>query len=360
MNLTNINTIKNLCKEFNIRPSKKLGQNFLINENILDKIISASELKRNDVILEIGPGFGVLTMELLKNINNLIVIEKDKRLAEFLRQEIKKYSNKEIKDGVEIINSDILKIDVGKILQQDPSTHNNSKGRSGPSSAKATSDRQAGAYKIISNLPYQITSPVLWKFLNEVENSPAFASKNLNWTTAGRPELMVLMVQKEVANRIVSKQGQMSILSVMCQFYADCEIISQVPRNNFWPEPEVDSAIIRLKIKKNKIVSWLHRSAWSHLVQSNKQAPCLPDRQAPKRDGANTAELFFKVVKIGFSAKRKMLKNNLSAGLNIPAVEVERILEKVGLNKKVRAQELSVNKWILLVDSLKSLVQEKN
>ncbi|MBU4360987.1 ribosomal RNA small subunit methyltransferase A [Patescibacteria group bacterium] len=299
MNLTNIATIKNLCQEFGIRPSKKLGQNFLVSRNILDKIIKASELSRRDNVLEIGPGFGVLTQELLKNINNLIVIEKDKKLAEFLRQEIKKYSNKEIKDGVEIINDDVLKIknlDLFKKLK-------------------------IKNYKIISNLPYQITSPVLWKFLNEVENSPAYVkassfAKATADRSVGRPEMMVLMVQKEVAERIIAKPGKMSILSVMCQFYADVELVSVVGRENFWPEPEVDSAIIKLKIKSEKLK-----------INEDK---------------------FIKLVKIGFSSKRKMLKNNLANGLKIPAQKIEKILEKIGLDKKIRAQELLVEEWVKL------------
>jgi len=310
MNLTNIATIKNLCQEFGIRPSKKLGQNFLVSRNILDKIIKASELSRRDNVLEIGPGFGVLTQELLKNINNLIVIEKDKKLAEFLRQEIKKYSNKEIKDGVEITNDDVLKIknlDLFKKLK-------------------------IKNYKIISNLPYQITSPVLWKFLNEVENSPAYVkassfAKATADRSVGRPEMMVLMVQKEVAERIVAKPGKMSVLSVMCQFYADVELVSLVDRENFWPIPDVDSAIIKLKIQETR---------YNNQKNIKNQIPNIKIF-----DRVN----FFKLVKIGFSAKRKMLKNNLANGLLISGQEIERILEKIGLNKKIRAQELRVEDW---------------
>jgi 16S rRNA (adenine1518-N6/adenine1519-N6)-dimethyltransferase len=283
VDLTNTLTIKNLCKEFCIRPSKKLGQNFLINENILKKIINASELKKHDVVLEIGPGFGALTQELLKYVNNLIVIEKDKRLTEFLGQEIKKLSNKEIKGQVEIINGDVLDWDSSAAL------------------------RAAEEYKIVSNLPYQITAPVLWKFLHEKEN---------------KPELMVLMVQKEVAERIVAKPGMMIVLSVLCQFYADVELVDYVSRKNFWPEPDVDSAIVKLKTLMQLDSS--HR-LWQGLGQ---------------------AKNFFKLVKKGFSAKRKMLKNNLPGAP----------LEKIGLNKKIRAQELSVEDWTKLFNCFNALM----
>ncbi|MFH1610703.1 MAG: 16S rRNA (adenine(1518)-N(6)/adenine(1519)-N(6))-dimethyltransferase RsmA, partial [Patescibacteria group bacterium] len=213
MQLTSINVIKNLCKKLDIRPSKKLGQNFLINKNILDKIIKAGELSKRDNVLEIGPGFGVLTQELLKYTKNLTIVEKDKRLVEFLGKEIK---------GLKIINDDILKISnfQDTISKQIPN-----------------SKFQIQNYKIISNLPYQITSPVLWKFLHEEKN---------------KPEMMVLMVQKEVAERIISKPGKMSILSVMCQFYADIKLVSWVNRKNFYPEPDVDSAIIKFKIQDSR------------------------------------------------------------------------------------------------------------
>ena len=251
MDLTEVRTIKKLYQELNIRSNKKLGQNFLVSKKVLDKIIKAGDLEKSDTVLEIGPGFGVLTQELLKYVDNLIVVEKDKRLAEFLnmrKQEYKDINHKDIK----IINDDILK--------------------------KSIKDYGlSGKYKIISNLPYQITSPILWKFLNEIEN---------------KPQMMVLMVQKEVAERIVAKPGQMSVLSVMCQFQAECEIVAQVSKENFWPQPEVDSAIIKLKIKNQNILR-----------------------------EENDMVKFFKIVKIGFSAKRKMLKNNLSAGLKISSNE---------------------------------------
>ena len=271
MNLTSISTIKNLCKKYDIRPSKKLGQNFLINENILDKIIKAGELDKNDSVLEIGPGFGVLTTWLLEKVGKLIVVEKDKRLVEH----IKTLNHESIKaKRLKVISDDILKVKI-----QDLGITN---------------------YKIISNLPYSITSPILWKFLAEEKN---------------KPSLMILMVQKEVAERIISKPGKMSILSVMCQFYAECEKVYDVSRENFWPKPDVDSVIIKLRVKKLK---------------------------SPKVD----EKKFIQMVKIGFSAKRKMLKNNLSNGLQIDQNKVVLALKNIGLNEKIRAQELRVEDWV--------------
>ena len=300
MNLTNLQTIKNLCKEFDIRPSKKLGQNFLVSKFVLDKIIAAADLKSSDVVLEIGPGFGALTFELAKRAQKVIAVEKDKRLAEFLRKGLKEYRNK----GLKIINDDILELD--DIFTRDPSAPNGPKGRSGQAKK---------SYKIVSNLPYQITSPVLWKFLKEEKN---------------KPELMILMVQKEVAERIVAKPGQMSVLSVMCQFYVECDLVGIVSRDNFYPKPDVDSAIIKLRIKNH-----------------------------PEHSGLRVKEKeFFKFVKIGFSAKRKMLKNNLARGLGVEQDEIVAALKKVGLGEKVRAQEISVDSWMRLFSFLRNKIQE--
>ncbi|MFH1457042.1 MAG: 16S rRNA (adenine(1518)-N(6)/adenine(1519)-N(6))-dimethyltransferase RsmA [Patescibacteria group bacterium] len=310
MNLTDINVIKKLCQEYGIYPSKKLGQNFLIDSSVLDKIIKAGELKKDDAILEIGPGFGVLTQELFKHVDNLVLIEKDKRLAWFLESEFKqeKAGNKNLK----IVNDDILNLNFychPELVSGFNAKCRNKFGMTG------------GGYKIISNLPYQITSPVLWKFLHEDYVGTRRGAFKTSDACAFKLSLIVLMMQKEVAERIVAQPGKMSVLSVMCQFYADCKIVENVGRKNFWPEPDVDSAIIKLKIKNEKL----------KINEKN----------------------FLKLVKIGFSAKRKMLKNNLSNGLQIPAKEIENILEDIKLNKKIRAQELSVKNWVDLYKKIK-------
>jgi len=282
MNLSKLSSIKKLCKECGIRPNKKFGQNFLVPsawENILNKIIVQAELKKSDLVLEIGPGFGALTFELVKHAGQVVAVEKDKRLAEFLINSKKQLINN--KKNLEILQGDVLKIKNFDLFK----------------------NYKIKNYKIISNLPYQITSPVLWRFLHKEKH---------------KPELMVLMVQKEVAERIIARPGKMNILSVMCQFYSQPKIIAFVKKENFWPMPEVDSAIIKLKINRR-----------------SKALPCS------EKD-------FFRLVKIRFSAKRKMLKNNLSAGLKIPAGKIEDALNKIGLNKKVRAQDLGIDDWVKL------------
>ncbi|MCX6746114.1 MAG: 16S rRNA (adenine(1518)-N(6)/adenine(1519)-N(6))-dimethyltransferase RsmA, partial [Candidatus Parcubacteria bacterium] len=198
--------IKNLLNQYGIRPSKGKGQNFLINENILAKIIQAAELNKNDCVLEIGPGFGILTEELIKNSKKVLSIELDKRLIFFLRQKFKGVQNLEILEG------DILRIKNEQIVK--------------------LLDCQSVGYKVVANLPYAITKPIIKKFL----------------TYEPKPKELVVLVQKEVAQKIAAKPGQMGLLSLSVQLYAQPEIIDYVSKENFYPQPAVESAILRIKL----------------------------------------------------------------------------------------------------------------
>ncbi|HUT96139.1 MAG TPA: 16S rRNA (adenine(1518)-N(6)/adenine(1519)-N(6))-dimethyltransferase RsmA [Candidatus Paceibacterota bacterium] len=253
--------IQDTLKQYNIHPKKYMGQNFLIDENVLNKIIGAANLSPEDTVLEIGPGLGILTIELAKRAKKVITIEKDKNLCEVLQKTLDEENIKNVK----IINGDILKIK--------PVGFPN--------------------YKIVANIPYYLTSPIIRKFL-EAGNKPA---------------MMILMVQKEVAQRITAKPPHMNILSIAVQFYAEPEIIDYVPKSSFSPMPKVDSAIMKI---------------------------------IPKQIPEINTEKFFTLVKKGFSAKRKMLKNNLSILLKANQIN----LEKIGLNPKVRAENLSIDDWI--------------
>lgn len=261
---------KNLCKLYDIKPARSRGQNFLIEEKIYNDIVAVADLKTDDVVLEVGPGLGFLTAKLAALVKRLIAVELDDKLAEVLKIGL---AAKNIQN-VELINDDILNF--------------------------SATNYDLKKYKIVANLPYNITSIFLRKFL-EAE---------------AKPELMVLMLQKEVAERIAAKPGEMSLLSVSAQFYAEPEIMENVPKKYFWPEPEVDSAIIKLKIKSDK-----------YQVDEKK---------------------FFQLVKFGFSARRKMLKNNLAAGFKIETAEAADKIKQAGFNEKIRAQELSVGDWLKL------------
>ena len=278
-NLYNPEVLKNLCQKYGLTPSKRYGQNYLINSEIVDQIIEASDLSNKDTVLEIGSGFGVLTLALAEKAKKVITFEIEKKIERYW-DEILNQVQDDTKN-IEMIWGNILKFDIEELKIKD--------------------------YKLVANLPYQITSAVIRKFLE----------------TANKPKIMVLMVQKEVAERICAQPGKMSLLAVSVQCYAEAKIITKVPNSYFWPQPKVDSAIIKLSVFDN-----------SHLVE--------PD------------ENFFKIVKAGFSSKRKLLLNNLMGLLGKDKkIEILKILKKVGINDKARAQDLSIQQWHDLTRELK-------
>ncbi len=266
---------RELLKYYGIKPSKRLGQNFLVDKRVLEKIIEVASPSSKDLILEVGPGLGMLTVELARRVKKVIAVEKDKVLSQTLK-DILRFKGI---NNVEVMNKDILKIS-DKILNYD--------------------------YKIVANLPYYITSPFIRKFL-EAEH---------------KPKLMVLMVQKEVAQRICAKPPKMSLLAVAVQFYAKPEIVSYVSKKSFFPQPKVDSAILRIAPRKNA------------------------DSYAEKR--GISPEQFFKIVKAGFSSRRKFLINNLSRELKIKNYKLKIVFDQIGLGQKLRAENLSIEDWIKL------------
>lgn len=275
MDLTSSETVVALCRQYGITPRRERGQNFLIDSEVLEIMAAAADLKEDDTVLEIGPGFGVLTSELTKRAGRVVAVEADRRLVTALHEVLSDYKN------VTIVPEDILKFPISEL--RFPKYE----------------------YKIVANLPYQITSAVLKKFLSEEP----------------RPSEMTVMVQKEVAERICAEPGEMSLLAVSVQFFGRPEIIEVVPRTAFWPVPEVDSAILRITRIKNESEANLKRI---------------------------DPENFFKVVKIGFSARRKQLHNNLSGGLGMSGEKVKEILVKLGFDPRARAQDLDVGDWIRL------------
>lgn len=259
-----------LCKMFEIRPSRSKGQNFLINEKIYDEIVEAAEITKEDTVLEVGPGLGFLTAKLAKVAKQVVSVELDDKLSNFLQIGL----DSQDVENVTIVNQDILKFNPTDLPQD---------------------------YKVVANLPYNITSIFLRTFLGQ---------KN-------RPQSLVLMLQKEVAERLTAKPGDMSMLALSVQFFGETEIIREVKAGNFWPEPKIDSAVIKITLNN------LKRGDIS--------------REEEKA--------FFRLAKFGFSAKRKMLKNNLGSGLKISNLEAEKLLLSAGLGAQVRAEDLSVNDW---------------
>ena len=267
-----------------VQPLKRLGQNFLTDKTALKKVITAAELKPTDIILEIGPGTGILTQELAKRVKRVIAIEKDKRMVDILREEMKDFRN------VEFINDDVLKIINYKLFKNLKLEIRNS-------------------YKIVGNLPFYLTAPVIRKFLE---------GKN-------PPKEMILIIQKEVAQRICAKPPDMNLLAVAVQFYAKPKIISYISKKSFWPQPKVDAAIIKIpRFPKSQIYDWIS--------ETNKS-------------------LFFKIVKAGFSQPRKQLINNLSKKLKINKDKVKNWLLENGVPPTQRAETLTVEDWIKLARS---------
>ena len=280
-----INELKKTLKEKNIKVLKSLGQNFLVDENVLNKIIQAAKLNKNDMVIEVGPGLGVLTKELSEKCKQVIAIEKDKKLAELLEKEFSDFPHPNLLPqgegvtfaNIKIINNDILKINLENLIK------------------KYNPDEK---YKLVSNIPYYITSPVIKLFLeNKIQ-----------------PQVIILLVQKEVAERICARPGKLSTLALSVQIYGKPEIIGYVDKSSFYPEPKVDSAILKIGgIKKE-----------------------FSDDYYGK---------IFKIIKIGFSSKRKKLVNNLSAGLYISKNKASEILQKAKINLNARAQELELEDW---------------
>lgn len=272
-----------------IKPIKHLGQNFLIDKNIIKKIIKAADLKPRDIVLEIGPGLGALTEELAKKVKKVIAVEKDRRMYRALKENLKDFNN------LEIINEDILKLKLTGI-------------GIGLAYPKPAGDRLSlSQYKIAANLPFYITAPVIRKFLE----------------TKNPPREMVLIVQKEVAQRICARLPKMNILAVSVQFYAKPKIISYVSKKSFYPRPKVDAAIIKIKTKSEK-----------------------------RKTKKTNADKFFRVVKAGFSHPRKQLINNLSKELKIEKQKIATRLGRINIKPSQRAETLSVNNWLDLLKVL--------
>ena len=300
MELTSPKIIKEILLKYETRASKGLGQNFLIDKNVLKKFIDSADIKPNDIILEVGPGIGTLTQELARWAGKVIAIEKDKKMCEILGETLKDFKN------IKVINDDILKIVNWNFIE-------NCKEPYGESACGR--QMKIENYKVVANIPYYITSPMIRKFL-EAEKKPDF---------------MVLMLQKEVAQRICSKPPDMSLLSVSVQFYAEPKIISYVSKNCFWPSPKVDSAIIKITP---------HRDPFS-------------DSAIRERVSDN----FFKIVKAGFSQPRKQLVNNLAGlkflnGVKLDKYKTAGWLLRNSIAPNQRAETLNVADWLRLVEGL--------
>lgn len=254
-------------------PNKSLGQHWLKDRDVLAHIADCANLQPNDTVLEIGPGLGTLTSELLRRSKRVVAVEFDEELARKLPAQ---FPGK----NLEVIQSDILSFDLSNL----------------PS-----------GYKVVANVPYYITSKIV----------------QLLMTAGNKPSIAVLLIQKEVAERLAARPGDMSILAISAQLFADVSVGDVVKAALFTPPPKVDSQVVILKTRA---------------------VPFLTDV---------TEKEFFRVVKAAFSAKRKKLRSSLSAGLGISKDELEVYLEKAKISPDVRAENLSLDDWVALARALK-------
>lgn len=273
--LYNVDYLKHLCQKYGLRPSKNYGQNYLINDDVIDTMLACAALTSKDIVVEVGPGFGVLTQELVEKVKQVYAFEIEKKLVSYWEEKMK---NEKI-TNLEMIWGNILYQENNEVWTKMKS------------------------YKVVANLPYQITSPAIMFFL---EKAPV------------KPKEIFFMVQKEVAQRLCSEPGDMSVLSIITQYFCEARILGAVKRNNFWPEPKVDSAIISLKPIK----------------------PVL---------SAKVQEFMFKLLKIGFAQRRKLLIKNILPLLGKDnKAEVLETFAKYQINAAARPQDLSVAQWVQL------------
>lgn len=252
-------------------PNKSLGQHWLRDRAVLSHIADCAELSQSDTVLEIGPGLGTLTSELLRRSEKVVAVEFDEALAQKLPAQ---FPGK----NLEVVRSDILAFDLSNLPAD---------------------------YKVVANVPYYITSKIV----------------QLLMTAKNKPSVAVLLVQKEVAQRLAARPGDMSILAISAQIFAEVTLGEIVPAALFTPPPKVDSQVVIMKTRSTNLLV-----------------------------GVSEKD-FFRVVKAGFSAKRKKLRSSLSGGLGISKERVEEYLTKTGISFEARAEELSVDDWLQLLKS---------
>ena len=272
---------KDILKKYNIVANKKLGQNFLINDEVIDNIIKASNVNKNDLIIEIGPGLGTLTKRLLDNAGKVVCIELDTRMINILNERFKFYNN------FELINEDVLKVDLHKLINDNKNSN-------------------ILNVKIVANLPYYITTPIIMKLLEDKLNI----------------ESITVMVQKEVADRLVDVPGgkNSGAITYAINYYTKPQKIIDVPNTSFIPAPEVNSSVIKLNVL-------------------NKPSVEVADE-----------ELLFKIIKMAFMQKRKTLLNALTNGKLASKEQIEKMLTDLEIDLKIRGEKLTLEDFVKISD----------
>jgi 16S rRNA (adenine1518-N6/adenine1519-N6)-dimethyltransferase len=266
--------VPELLRRYGLRPDKRLGQNFLIDQAALQRVVDSAQIEPQDQVLEIGPGLGSLTRLLGQQARRVVAVELDANLIPVLEDVLGSSAN------LEIVQGDILALDPSRLIEEP-------------------------GYLVVANIPYYITSALLRHLLE--------ASRP--------PRRLVLTIQREVAERICSTSGKMSLLSLSVQVYGQPEIVARIPAGAFYPPPKIDSAVVRVDLYASPLIPM----------------PLL--------------DLFFRLAKAGFSQKRKMLRNSLAGGLGILPVRAIEMLTAAGIDPMRRAETLTLEEWGCLVQS---------
>ena len=276
-----LETTKFLMKKYNITASKSLGQNFLIDENVIDNTIKAAEICKDDLVIEIGPGLGTLTEKLLEKAGKVICVELDKKMIEILQERFFLF------DNIEIINDDILKIDLNSVIEKNKFTKT----------------------KIVANLPYYITTPIVMKLLED--------NLNIDMTT--------VMVQKEVADRLCAKTGtrEAGAITYAVEYYSKAKKLFVVPNTSFIPMPSVESEVIMLEIRKEKEYK-------------------LKDE-----------EKLFELIKYAFMQRRKTFINAVQNLSFCGGKEnIRKVLQDLGIDERVRGEALTLENFVKIIERM--------
>lgn len=283
-------TIRDIMDRHGFTFSKKFGQNFLIDKNIIDGICDGADIGEEDGIIEIGPGIGVLTYEMAKRAGKVVSVEIDKTLIPVIEENMEEF------DNFKLINEDVMEIDLGKLIEEEFKGMN---------------------VKVVANLPYYITTPIIMKLLEE----------NL------KIDRIVVMVQKEVAERLSSVPGKKSYgaITLAVNYYSEAETILKVPRSVFMPSPNVDSAVVEFKIYDEKPVE------------------------------AENPDLMFKIIKAAFGQRRKTILNAInSADLGIDKETIKNIFEENGIDSRRRGETFSIKEFAELSDLFGKEIESRN
>lgn len=293
MELYSRQKIDYIRKKYKFNFSKGLGQNFLTDKSVIDDIIEASMLNEETLVIEIGPGIGTLTAYLAEAAGNVVAVELDKRLIPILSDMLSMY------DNVEIINEDILKVDINKVIEN-----------------KMAENPKLKSVRIVGNLPYYITTPIIMKLLESGINADS----------------ITVMMQKEVADRLAASAGKKDYgaITLSVQYFCEVNFITLVPASSFVPAPKVDSAVLRLDIRKEKPIELLSEAT------------------------------FFALIKAGFGKRRKTMSNSLLGACGLEKEELQEIFEKLGIDPKRRAETMDMFEFEKLANCVYTTKKEIN